>query len=59
MQGAALDAWEGGPSFREGLRRRAEKEGVDLDEAALDEVARPERYVERLGDMFDRLSLLI
>jgi adenylosuccinate lyase len=59
VQGAALDAWEGGPSFREGLRRRAEKEGVDLDEAALDEVARPQRYVERLGDMFDRLTLLI
>jgi adenylosuccinate lyase len=58
VQGAALDAWEGGAPFRDGLRRRAEKEGIDLDEAALDEISRPERYVERLGPMFDRLALL-
>ena len=58
VQAAALDAWERGPAFREGLRRRAEKEGIDLEEAALDEIERPERYVERLRDMFDRLAML-
>jgi adenylosuccinate lyase len=58
VQGAAMDAWEGGIPFRDGLRRRADKKEVELDEAALDAVFRPERYVERLGPMFDRLALL-
>jgi adenylosuccinate lyase len=58
VQGAAIESWEGGAQFRDGLRRRAEKEAIDLDEAALDEICRPERYVERLGPVFDRLALL-
>ena len=49
VQSAALDAWAGGAQFREGLRSQADKAGIELDEAALDEVSRPERYVERLA----------
>ena len=36
------------PSARR-LREHAAERGLKLDEAALDEVCRPERYVERLG----------
>ena len=32
--------------------------GSELDEARLDEVCRPERYLERLGPVFDRLAAL-
>ena len=56
VQAAAMDTWEGGPPFRDALRARAGKAGVELDEAGLDEAMRPERYVERLGPVFDRLA---
>jgi adenylosuccinate lyase len=32
--------------------------GQDLEEARLDEVCSPERYVRRLGAVFDRLEKL-
>jgi adenylosuccinate lyase len=44
--------------FRETLRRYAADAGHALDEARLDEVCRPERYVERLAGVFDRLAAL-
>jgi adenylosuccinate lyase len=31
---------------------------VTLDEARLDEICRPERYVQNLGPLFDRLAVL-
>jgi adenylosuccinate lyase len=31
---------------------------VELDEARLDEIMRPERYVAHLGPLFDRLAAL-
>jgi adenylosuccinate lyase len=58
VQAAAMETWETGTPFRETLRKRAAGQGRDLDEAALDEVCRPERYVERLGPVFDRLRAL-
>src|SRR5918995_1372988 len=58
VQTAAMDTWQGGPPFREALRARAGKAGVELDEAGLDEAMRPERYVERLGPVFDPLPPL-
>ena len=58
VQGAAMETWETGTPFRETLRKRADGQGLELDEAALDEVCRPERYVERLGPVFDRLRAL-
>jgi adenylosuccinate lyase len=58
VQAAAMDTWQTGTSFRETLRNRAAAQGQPLDETALDEVCRPERYVERLGPVFSRLRAL-
>src|SRR5262252_5075253 len=58
VQAAAMETWETGTPFRETLRKQAASRGRELDEAALDEVCRPERYVERLGPVFDRLRAL-
>jgi adenylosuccinate lyase len=58
VQRAAMETWETGVPFRETLRRHAADAGQTLDEARLDEVCRPERYVERLSPMFDRLAAL-
>ena len=44
--------------FRATLRDRAAARGQRLDERRLDEVCRPERYVERLGVVFERLKRL-
>jgi adenylosuccinate lyase len=58
VQGAAMATWDSGVPFREALRGRAAAVGQPLDEARLDEICRPERYVERLGPVFDRLRAL-
>jgi adenylosuccinate lyase len=58
VQAAAMDTWQAGTPFRETLRKRAAAQGQQLDEAALDEVCRPERYIERLGPVFGRLRAL-
>ena len=58
VQAAAMETWETGTPFRETLRKQAAGQGRELDEAGLDEVCRPERYVERLGPVFDRLRAL-
>ena len=58
VQAAAMETWETGTPFRETLRKQAAGRDRELDEAALDEVCRPERYVERLGPVFDRLRAL-
>jgi adenylosuccinate lyase len=55
-QAAAMETWSGGVPFRETLRKHAGDVDQRLDEARLDEVCRPERYVERLADVFDRLA---
>ena len=57
-QAAAMETWETGTPFRETLRQRAAAAGHAIDEARLDEVCRPERFVERLGPVFDRLEQL-
>ena len=53
-----LRTWETGEPFRATLSAEAAAAGQELDEARLDEVCRPERYLERLGPVFDRLSAL-
>jgi adenylosuccinate lyase len=58
VQAAAMDTWEGGTPLRETLRKRAAAVGQPLDEARLDEIFRPERYVSRLGPVFERLARL-
>jgi adenylosuccinate lyase len=56
VQGAAMETWQAGVPFREALRKRASDASLPLDEKRLDDVCRPERYVERLGPVFDRLA---
>jgi adenylosuccinate lyase len=58
VQSAAMMTWESGVPFRETLRKQAADGGHSLDESRLDDVCRPERYVERLGPVFDRLAAL-
>jgi adenylosuccinate lyase len=57
-QAAAMETWSSGVSFRETLRKHAADAGQALDESRLDEVCRPERYLERLGDVFERVAAL-
>jgi adenylosuccinate lyase len=58
VQSAAMRTWQDGTPFRETLRVRAAEDGVALDEARLDEICRPERYVQNLGPLFERLAAL-
>ncbi len=58
VQGAAMETWNTGTPFRETLRARAGAAGVTLDEARLDDICRPERYVESLGPLFARVAAL-
>ncbi|MDQ1748546.1 MAG: adenylosuccinate lyase [Frankiaceae bacterium] len=57
-QGAAMETWRSGVPFRETLRKHAADAGQTLDEARLDDVCRPERYLERLAGVFDRVAAL-
>jgi adenylosuccinate lyase len=57
-QAAAMETWQSGVPFRETLRKHAADAGQTLDEPKLDEVSRPERYVERLSGVFVRLEAL-
>jgi adenylosuccinate lyase len=58
VQTAAMETWNTGTPFRETLRKEAAARGQAIDEARLDEAFRPERYVKRLGPVFDRLERL-
>ena len=58
VQTAAMRTWETSTPFRETLRAVAEQAGSKLDEERLDEVCRPERYVQRLDGVFERLAAL-
>jgi adenylosuccinate lyase len=58
VQRAAMDTWQSGTPLRETLRKHAASLGQPLDESRLDEACRPERYVERLGPVFERLERL-
>jgi adenylosuccinate lyase len=58
VQTAAMDTWNTGTPFRDTLRKEAAARGQAIDEARLDEACRPERYVTRLGAVFDRLERL-
>ena len=59
VQRAAMRTWESGRPFRETLSEQAATtRGLRLDEARLDEIFRPERYVGGLDGVFDRLAKL-
>jgi adenylosuccinate lyase len=57
-QSAAMDTWNSGVPYRETLRKHAADRGVELDEARLDAVCRPQRYLERLDGVFARVAEL-
>lgn len=58
VQAAAMETWDSGAPFRETLRNAARQAGRTLGEARLDKLCRPERYVERLGPVFENLKEL-
>jgi adenylosuccinate lyase len=58
VQTAAMETWNTGTPFRDTLRKEAAARGQAIDEARLDEACRPERYVTRLGPVFNRLERL-
>jgi adenylosuccinate lyase len=58
VQRAAMRTWETGTPFRQTLSAEAQAAGQVLDEVRLDAVCRPERYVERLAPVFERLAAL-
>ena len=58
VQRAAMATWSSGEPFRSTLRAAAAEDGQLLDEARLDEICQPERYVAKLGAVFDRLDKL-
>jgi adenylosuccinate lyase len=55
-QAAAMETWQSGVPFRETLRKHPEADA--LTDERLDEVCRPERYLARLGPVFERLAAL-
>jgi adenylosuccinate lyase len=57
-QRAAMRTWDTGVPFRETIAAAAKEDGIDIDLGRLDEVMRPERYLTRLGPVFDRLAAL-
>ncbi|MFV0534974.1 MAG: adenylosuccinate lyase [Cumulibacter sp.] len=58
VQGAAMETWNTGTPFRETLRTAASAADKTLDEARLDHVCDPQRYVDRLAGTFERLAEL-
>jgi adenylosuccinate lyase len=58
VQGAAMETWDTGTAFRITLREHAKAQGQPIDESGLDQACRPERYIERLGGVFERLERL-
>jgi adenylosuccinate lyase len=57
-QAAAMETWQSGRAFRDTLVDHAKTAGLSIDPTRLDEICRPERYVERLEEMFARLEAL-
>ena len=53
-----MDTWDNGTPFLQTLRKQAATRGQILPEGALDSAFRPERYTQRLGPVFERLSRL-
>jgi adenylosuccinate lyase len=58
VQAAAMETWDEGTPFRDSLLTQGKKNGMLLDEAAVDRAFHAENYVSRLGPVFDRLARL-
>ena len=55
---AAMETWKTGTPFRETLRAEARPPGRRWTRRGWTRSAGPERYVDRLGPVFDRLAAL-
>jgi adenylosuccinate lyase len=58
VQAAAMTTWQDGTPLLQALRTEAAARGITLNDARLADVSRPERYVARLGGVFERLERL-
>jgi adenylosuccinate lyase len=58
VQAAAMDTWDNETPFRDSLLTQGKKRNMVIDEEALDRAFLAERYVSRLGHVFERLSRL-
>jgi adenylosuccinate lyase len=58
VQAAAMDTWDNDVPFRDSLLTQGKKRNMVIDETALDRAFLAERYVARLGHVFDRLARL-
>jgi adenylosuccinate lyase len=58
VQAAAMDTWDNDVPFRDSLLTQGKNRNMVIDEAALDRAFLAERYVARLGHVFDRLARL-
>jgi adenylosuccinate lyase len=58
VQAAAMDTWDNDVPFRDSLHTQGKKRNMVIDETALDRAFLAERYVARLGHVFDRLARL-
>jgi len=58
VQAAAMDTWDNQTPFRDALLAQGKSRNMAIDELALDRAFDAERYVGRLGGVFDRVSRL-
>ena len=58
VQAAAMDTWDNQTPFRDALLAQGKSRNIAIDELALDRAFDAERYVGRLGGVFDRVSRL-
>jgi adenylosuccinate lyase len=58
VQAAAMDTWDNQIPFRDALLAQGKSRNMTIDELALDRAFDAERYVGRLGGVFDRVSRL-
>jgi len=56
VQAAAMDTWDNQTPFRDALLAQGKSRNVAIDEQALDRAFDAERYVARLGAVFDRVA---
>jgi adenylosuccinate lyase len=58
VQAAAMETWDNQTPFRDSLLSQGKNRNMVIDEAALDRAFVAQRYVARLGHVFDRLARL-
>jgi adenylosuccinate lyase len=56
VQAAAMDTWDNQTPFRDALLAQGKSRNMAIDELALDRAFDAERYVARLGGVFDRVA---